>query len=471
MLLFLIAPADAARRVRLCLPNSHYKPLWMRVLAVGAVMATLSAGVVNYNRAGQLLQVQIGKFNNMYPEQQAQLREGPDVFTERWFVALTTRGNLDGAPKAGRPYKINDTTAMAVANILSSGYDYTYTIRGQRVTHHKYFTSVPEAVKQSQYMRDVKAELNATNEQLRVAVHRVAPEVEYRRVSFKHMLTAQQKAKRMSVSAGLLARHHSDPTLLHRMVFVDESSILTHGLKHDHVQVWMNSSDAHFQDYHGVPGSLRHPVKAHVVAAVSAHPAFASASGLVYMDFTTGTTAIHRRINKRLDGSQAVPDYEYWVSVLLLVNAYNAISQGGVGQAAGGAHESIDVAQLLALEWHPLVSVARAQHNPSKTLSSSQGGINSRKAVQVTLMHPHHGSLHFHSTLRLRKISSQHHLTTLPIHVNSVACPVNLNVVVQNIIVEIHGVWPKFWGGLKAELLINPQGPQHQHKHLFCWVW
>ena len=50
------------------------------------------------------------------------------------------------------------------------------------MTHHKYFTSVPEAVKQSQYIRDVKTELNVTTEQMRVAVHRVAPEVEYRRV-------------------------------------------------------------------------------------------------------------------------------------------------------------------------------------------------------------------------------------------------------------------------------------------------
>lgn len=294
------------------MPNSHYKPLWMRVLAVGAVMATLTAGTVNYNKAGQLLQVQIGKFNNMYPEQQAQLHEAPEHFTERWFEGLTTRGSLDDAPKSGRPHKINDSAALAVANILSAGYPYTYTIRGQQVTHHKYFTSVPEAVKQSQYIRDLTTELNVTTEQLRVAVHRVAPEVEYRRVSFKHMLTPAQKAKRMSVSAGLLARHHSDPALLHRMVFVDESSILTHGLKHDHVQVWVNHSDARFRDYHGVPGSLLKPVKAHVVAAVSAHPAFASASGLVYMDFTTGTTAIRRRINKRLDGSQTVPDYVYW---------------------------------------------------------------------------------------------------------------------------------------------------------------
>jgi hypothetical protein len=292
--------------------------------------------------------------------------EQPEVFAERWFRAITTRGTLDDAPKAGRPYKIPDPTALAVANVLGAGYDYHFNIRGQPVIQHKFFTSVSEAVKQSQYLRDVKTELNVTNEQIRVAAHRVAPELRYRKVVFKHLLTPAEKAHRMSVSASLLARHHSDPTLLHRMVFVDESSILTHGLKHDAVHVWVNGSDARFQDHHGVPGSLRHPVKAHVIAAVSAHPDFASAGGLVYMEFTTGTTAIHRRINKRLDGSQAVPDYAYWVSVLHLVNAYNAVSQCGVGQAAGGAHDSIDVGHLLALVWHPLVSVARVSTTPAK---------------------------------------------------------------------------------------------------------
>jgi hypothetical protein len=450
MLLLLVAPADAARRVRRCLPNSHYKPLWMKVLAVGAVISTLTAGSINYNKAGQLLQVQIGHFNNMFPEQEAHLREQPDVFAERWFGAVTTRGSLDDAPRAGRPYKINDTTALAVANVLGAGYDYHFNIRGQPVIHHKFFTSVSEAVKQSQYLRDVKTEHNATNEQIRVAAHRVAPDLKYRKLVFKHLLTSTEKAHRLSVAASLLARHHSDPTFLHRMVFVDESSILTHGLKHDHVHVWVNGSDARFQDYHGVAGSLTHPVKAHVIAAVSAHPEFASAGGLVYMEFTTGTTSIHRRINKRLDGSQAVPDYAYWVSVLHSVNAYNAVRQCGVGQAVGRAHESINVGQPPALVWHPLVSEARAQQNPSKTLSSSQGGSNCSVTVQITLMHPHDSSRLFHSPLCLCKISSQHLLTTLPIHVTPMACPVNLNVIAVDMVEEIHGVGPKIWGGLKA---------------------
>ena len=43
----------------------------------------------------------------------------------------------------------------------------------------------------------------------------------------------------------------------------------------------------------------------------------------MYVDFTTGTTDIKRRVNKRLDGSIRSPDFKYSVSVLLLLNANN----------------------------------------------------------------------------------------------------------------------------------------------------
>jgi hypothetical protein len=107
------------------------------------------------------------------------------------------------------------------------------------------------------------------------------------------------------------------------MVFIDETTIQTHGLKHDHIQVWMNSSDTRFHDFHGVPGKSWDPVKVHAVVAVTAHPHYDNLGGLVYVDFTTGTTDIKRRVNKRLDGSIRSPDFKYSVSVLLLLNANN----------------------------------------------------------------------------------------------------------------------------------------------------
>ena len=55
----------------------------------------------------------------------------------------------------------------------------------------------------------------------------------------------------------------------------------------------------------------------------AAHPHYDNLGGLVYVDFTTGTTDIKRRVNKRLDGSIRSPDFKYTVSVLLMLNANN----------------------------------------------------------------------------------------------------------------------------------------------------
>ena len=56
------------------------------------------------------------------------------------------------------------------------------------------------------------------------------------------------------------------------------------------------------------------------ICAVTAHPAFADKGGLVYFEFTTGTTEINRRVNKRRDGSQAVGNWKYQVGALPVQN-------------------------------------------------------------------------------------------------------------------------------------------------------
>jgi hypothetical protein len=60
--------------------------------------------------------------------------------------------------------------------------------------------------------------------------------------------------------------------------------------------------------------------------AVTAHPAFASTGGLVYVELTSGTTDIQRRTNELQDGSQTVGNHVYRVSVLPLVDSYVAIT-------------------------------------------------------------------------------------------------------------------------------------------------
>jgi hypothetical protein len=295
----------------------------MRILGVAAAISCMAAGAVDYTRAGQVLEVKLGFFNTVFREQQ-QLSEPGAEFARRWWERFRDTGDVADAPKSGRPPKIPDIQAKEAAGIIGRGYTVEHTVRGQLVQEHKYFRTVPEAIAHDAALRTITTRHHATPEQLLNAIHRVAPEVVQRRVTFRHKLSDVEKAHRQRVAADLLARHHTDPTLIPRMVFIDETTIQTHGLKKDYVTVWVNGSDPGFHDYHGVPGKSWEPVKVHVIAAVSAHSAYERTGGLVYVEFTTGTTDIRRRINKRLDGSTTVSDFVYTVSALLLRNEYAA---------------------------------------------------------------------------------------------------------------------------------------------------
>lgn len=316
-------PAVNDRQVRQRGAITPYKPTWVRILAVASAIACLAGGAVNLTRAGQVFEVKLQYFNTVFKDQQ-QLSEPSATFVSRWYDRFRESGDVDDAPKTGRPPKIPDDQAKQAAAIISAGYTAEVPVRGQLLQQHKYFRTVPEAIAHEDALRIITTTYDATPTQLLNAIHRVAPELVQRRVTFRHRLSDSEKAHRQRVATDLLARHHTDPTLIPRMVFVDETTIQTHGLKKDHVVVWVNGSDPGFHDYHGVPGKSWDPVKVHVIAAVSAHPAYDSTRGLVYVEFTTGTTDIRRRINKRLDGSTTVPNFKYTVSALLLANEYAA---------------------------------------------------------------------------------------------------------------------------------------------------
>lgn len=412
-------PTETGRQVR-ARGEGHYKPKWLRLAGVASVILTASVlGAVNYTEAGTYLAHNLPHFNKLFPDNQAALSEAPSIFTKRWYNTFKDTQGVDDSPRAGRPHKIPDKSGKQAAEILAQGYKVTYTVRGRQVEELKHFSTMSEAVHASDILRNMLAEFEATPEQMLEAIHRVAPELKHRRLTFRHSLSAAEKEKRQRVGRDLLARHQMDPRFLDRLVFIDETTIQTHGLKHDHIQVWVNSSDTSFKDYHGVPGNAWTPVRAHVIAAVTSHPAFEAVGGLVYMDFTTGTTNIKRRINRRLDGSQHVPDFKYNVGVLPLLNLHNTTWRDRQFQAGAIPHKGLGVRLHLALVGHPLSSIARAQHNPNKTLGSSQGVGHSMVTAQICLMHPDHSCTVGHSSPYLLKVSTQHLITLVFVHV----CP------------------------------------------------
>ena len=216
---------------------------------------------MNYTKAGQVYQVQMGYFQTQFPDQPAKLSEPGSAFVKRWWERFRTKGNVDDDPKSGRPPKIPDDKAREAAKIVCRGYTVQHTVRQEIVTELKYFSSVAEAIAYSATLHDTLRDYKATPQQLLSAMHRAAPSLVQRRVTFRHHLAEDEEAKRKSVADDLLVWLQNDPSLLTRMVFIDETTIQTHGLKHDHIQVWMNSSDTRFHDFHGVPGKSWDPVR------------------------------------------------------------------------------------------------------------------------------------------------------------------------------------------------------------------
>jgi hypothetical protein len=305
--------------VRKHTPGGHFKKKWVRLLAEAAAMSCMSAlGAVNYTQAGHVFEVRLGVFNTVYPGEPVSIGERASRFVQRWWEHFFTHGNVDDAQRTGRPPKIPDDVAWHAAEILCRGYTVTRNVDGRQIVEQKYYSTLPEAIAANAELRDVLLQFSVKPDQLLHAMRRVAPELERHRVSFRHMLSPTEKAHRSTVAAGLRTWYQNDRNLLDNMVFVDETTILTQGLKREHIEVWVNGSDTNFKDYTSVPGKAGDPVKAHVIAAVSAHPSFQDKHGLVCFDFTTGTSFIKRLKNKRQDGSTPNPHFEYTVSAVTL---------------------------------------------------------------------------------------------------------------------------------------------------------
>ena len=186
-------PTETGRQVRAC-GEGHYKPRWLRLAGVAAVIITTSAlGAVNYTEAGAYLAHNLPHYNKLFPNAQASLSEAPSIFTKRWYETFKETQGVDDAPRAGRPHKIPDKSAkQAAEGILAQGYNVTYTLRGRQVEELKHFSTMSEAVGASETLRNMLAEFEATPEQMLEAIHRLAPELKHRRVTFRHSLSAAE---------------------------------------------------------------------------------------------------------------------------------------------------------------------------------------------------------------------------------------------------------------------------------------
>ena len=395
------------------------------------------------------------------------------------MVRQVPRGNytLEDAARSGRPRLLSLEEAQRAAAFVKKGR--WVKVKARKGTHHRlvYFTSIQDAVDHTPELQKILEDNQISVAQLRAAMHAADPDLVRRRIAFKRALSKEEKEERVKTAQELIQQYERDSSLLQNMIFIDETSIVLQGGGHEHVAVWCDKHDVDFNDVCPLPiGHKQEPTKVHIIAAVSAHPAFKASNGLVYVDFTTGTSHIHRRHNKRMDGSTRVADYNYQVGgvagLLQGCEHTDTLLSSRHAQPAMpwlvGVLQHIHIQLLPALPLHPTVGKARCQHNSSTSLGSSpscnQGSQHTTRVLQVCCMHPQHG------TPRLNGCKVQPHILVsyvclcVLMDANPVVPAIHQNPEASHKVVEINRPSPKGPHSLMAVLSMQPPAPQQLHE-------
>lgn len=331
------------------------------------------------------------KCRTIFAKDQSDVTTNRSRFISHWFNTWRNTGDVEDADRPGRPRLVQEHEAWEAARLITTPRPITYKKGKKTMCTNVYYTTIQEAIDDIPRLKQLVDRLGVNAEQLREAIHFFVPGFEQRRVQFKIALTDEEKDDRVKRCAELLEEYAKDPFMLYRMVFVDEMSVFNHGDNHDHVHVWVMRGDTAFDDVAHIPmTSLKKTVKAHVIAAVTANPEFKSKGGLVYQEFTTGTTDINRRHNRRLDGSLRVGDYTYGVSMLHFQKQDIVICATLTPQGWELVTHCIHIGPCVAFVRYAGGSKARCQHNATThNWCNVQGCHCCRRVVDVIFMHPH----------------------------------------------------------------------------------
>jgi hypothetical protein len=299
----------------------HYsrKALWVRVAGVLACAMFFTGIQPDWHAAHVALKGVVEQRNKNLPEEEHQWIGSHDTeYLKTWWDHFLTKGSVADDARAGRPHKVNTADAQEAAQIIKDGKEVAHVHRGKTQVHRVHYTSIREAIRESPRLQDICHKYNISAEELLNAMHQADPSLVRRKMFFKHAFTPSELEQRMQFASWCTMQEEQYGDLLSNTIFIDESSIVIDKSTTSDVWVWCDKHDLNFSDVcpRKLPKEGR--VKLHFIVAVSAHPAFADRGGLVYMDFTTGTTDIQRRHNKIRDGTGLDPAWQYSVSSLHL---------------------------------------------------------------------------------------------------------------------------------------------------------
>lgn len=300
--------------------HSHgRKDMPTRRAGVIAVASTYADGNVDYHAAVRRLKDIDGGIHYKALSADHRLE-----FLQTHWQHFWEHGDLRDDPRTGRPVIISDEDAVAASELLKDGQKVTRNIKGDSIDLITGFATMLDALEAEPELRAIADKYDATAEQLYAAVHRVDPHLCQRSMVFKPAFTSAEKSRRMRHGSDMLERAGSTEAeqrgALDPIIWGDEFSCCVGGLKHKSVKVYADDRVAYRHDYVSVTGLRKHKAqKVRVFLAVSSHPAFYHTNGLVFWDFTTSTTNIHRHYNTM--GQEEDEPYIYMVGVLAGMNA------------------------------------------------------------------------------------------------------------------------------------------------------
>ena len=278
----------------------------------------------DFSLAHHKLKAHLVQMNKLLPEDQQQHLNYHDLnYLRKWWNDFLTKGSVADAPKPGAPTLISREQALKASGIVKEGWLQKETVKGKVVEHRVYYTSIAEAISRNQYLQELVSDLGLEPEQLLQAMHKHDPSLVRRKIFFKHSFTMAELDERVKDCADLQVKTGLMTT---NTIYIDESSIVINKYTESDVYVWCDKHDLNFSDVCHRKLPKEGSVTVRFIVAVSPHPKFADKGGLVYMDFTTGTTDISRRHNKMQDGSQLAGDQIYLVSTLHSVDDAVAIT-------------------------------------------------------------------------------------------------------------------------------------------------
>lgn len=236
-------------------------------------------------------------------------------YIKKWWGNFITHGNVDDAPRPGRPPLLPDDVAQHAADLVKEG-QWVWALPAHvHVRKQVLFRSIPQAIRTLPELSAICSQYNITSDQLRNAMERVDPDLTMHTFHFKYAHSAELLVRRQSYCkekmAWLEAEEAARTPQLDSIVWWDEGTVQISALEHRSIRLWSSKEALHSVDVLHLPavqGQL--PCKIHFIIAVSSHPACTPTNGLVYFEFTTGTTHGKRLQNYFREDDGEVHEYQ-----------------------------------------------------------------------------------------------------------------------------------------------------------------